>query len=96
MTTKTPRTGRPRKNDATGVSGPVTASFLSRDRIDFLLAAGERLTQQVDDPHTHARDLAALMRQLREIDDQIADLEGHQEEADPVAQAANTDDEAYE
>lgn len=52
-----------------------TESIQRGDRIDELKAMRRVLAAHIDSPNTLARDLAALMRQAREISKEIEELE---------------------
>lgn len=82
--------GRPRSNEATGVRGPVTEAAVAGDQLSLLTAMRDRLAMQIDDPQTHARDLAALTKRLMEI---LADIEAMERGGE--SSADGPDEEAY-
>lgn len=58
-----------------GETPPVVTVSGSASRLDELRAMRRVLAAHVDSPNTLARDLAALVRQLRDISKEIEDLE---------------------
>lgn len=86
----------PTRKGSEDVPGRIYQAAQSGDRLGLLLAMRDRIAMQLDNTQTLPRDLAALSRQLREISEEIDALGSDKAKADPVAQAANTDDEAYE
>lgn len=59
-------------DDGAAVSGGSTGAD---SRLDRLVAMRDVMTRHVDNPNTLARDLAALVRQIREVDREIEELE---------------------
>lgn len=59
----------------------VSGAFLSGTRLDELRAMYRVLAAHIDSENTLARDLAALMRQAREISKEIEELEAVEVEA---------------
>lgn len=72
----------------------LTAAFNSGSRVAELQAKRRILIAHIENEHTLARDLAALMRQDTELSRQIADLLSA-DETDDVGKAAVTPDEAW-
>lgn len=58
-----------------GETPPVMTVSGSGSRLDELRAMRRVLAAHIDSPNTLARDLAALVRQLRDISKEIEDLE---------------------
>ena len=91
-TTKTPRTGRPREAPPQPTVGPITEAFEKGDELSELEAMYRRLALQMDNTETHARDLASMMRQAREL---RADINKLREEAAAGAEPEEPETEAY-
>lgn len=61
----------------------------SGTRLELLIALRSRLARTVEEPNTHARDLAALSRQITEIAKEIELIESsHPETASVVTEAS--------
>lgn len=72
----------------------VAQAAASGDQLALLESMQTRIAKTVDDPHTPARDLAALTRRLHEIAKDIAAIRAAAE-GDDVADAADTPDEEF-
>lgn len=66
--------------DEDAVISTLSGAFSSGTRLDELKAMYRVLAAHIDSENTLARDLAALMRQAREISKEIEDLEAREAE----------------
>ncbi|AII27179.1 terminase small subunit [Mycobacterium phage Patt] len=75
----------------------VAQACADGDLRGMLVAAQAIVARKLDDPDTRAADVAALTKRLREITDEIAEIDAAAEtDPDSVAAAAATPDEQFD
>lgn len=97
MSRKTPLRVVADGDAATGKKKPpltVKSAAETGTRRDLLVSLRARIAQDIDNPNTPARDLAALSRRLLEIAKEIEAIDAH-EEKDEVGAAADVPDEEW-